>query len=122
MDKIFILMSHNLSDDQAADLKKMGFVPVIASGELRQKCGRIDPKAKRSDIHKLAFEVLEEAEASGVKALMVMGEPSLFANVLKFSDLPAFVATTERISEDVEQPDGTVIKKSVFKHVQFRLV
>jgi hypothetical protein len=122
MKKIFVLMSHNLNEDQIADLKNMEYTPVFPSETLAKQCSRIDPKATTYQIHELARLVSDEINEADAHAVLVMGELSLCFNVIVNLTVPAYVATTDRIVETVLNDDGSETKISRFKHVQFRMI
>jgi hypothetical protein len=54
--------------------------------------------------------------------LFVAGEPSLFLHccLIAKGHMKVVQSTTERVSTETTQPDGTVLKTAVFKHVQWR--
>lgn len=124
--KILVVMSHNLNQNQINGLNTMGLNPVILSAvnsDLANTCKQIDPNFSKADIQKIADSVVREAISLGATALMIQGEPSLFFSAVenaKDRGLKCFVATSERVSVERENADGTVVKTNVFKHVKFR--
>ena len=124
--KILVVMSHNLSQDQINGLNTMGLNPVILSNvnsDLANTCKQIDPNFSKADIQKIADSVVREAISEGATALMIQGEPSLFFSAVenaKDRGLKCLIATSERVSVERENADGTVVKTNVFKHVKFR--
>jgi len=130
--KLFVCMSHTLNEDQ-----KNGFIYQFGetefidmkdvNTELKEKCSNIPAMATLSELRKLAFDVVEIARENGCTHFFLTGEPTLSfwanseANYGFYGDSMVCVqSTTERVSQDSVQPDGTVIKTQVFKHVQWR--
>ena len=126
MKNILVVMSHNLSQDQVNGLNEMGLNPVILSNvnnDLAKTCKQIDPNFSKADIQKIADSVVREAISLGATALMIQGEPSLFFSAVetaKQKGISCLIATTQRVSVERENADGTVVKTNVFKHVKFR--
>ena len=79
----------------------------------------IMPASTSFEVDALANQYLEKVLELQPNAVMVQGEMTFvfsFVKKLQQAGIPAYAATTERIS--VENPDGS--KTSVFKFVQFR--
>ena len=60
------------------------------------------------------------AEEAGADSAMIGGAPYLMGKLefsLKQRGIKPLYSFTERVSEEVHQPDGTVTKTNVFKHV-----
>ncbi len=126
MKNVLVVMSHNLNQEQINGLNEMGLNPVILSNvnsDLANTCKQIDPNFSKADIQKIADSVVREAVSLGATTLMIQGEPSLFFSAVenaKDRGLQCLVATSERVSVERENADGTVVKTNVFKHVKFR--
>ena len=126
MKNILVVMSHNLNQEQINGLNEMGLNPVILSNvnsDLANTCKQIDPNFSKADIQKIADSVVRQAVSVGATALMIQGEPSLFFSAVenaKDRGINCFVATSERVSVERENADGSVVKTNVFKHVKFR--
>ena len=122
---LFLVTSHNLTPDQIADLKAtFGVEDIITpTPEIAQMCKAIPATDSFEHISHLAVEIVEQAYRSKCNYLCVMGEPALvtlcYTNLV--SPLTFIQATTDRISIDQPQADGSVIKTAVFKHVQWRV-
>jgi hypothetical protein len=122
--KFFNVMSHDLTDEQRTIVEKAGFDIVELPGDLREQWKKVPPDADPAFIARLAAAVRtfmsEQLEAYPSFAL-IQGEPVLCFNLALMTDpVVPLVATTKRESIEVKQPDGSVKKESVFKHVQFR--
>jgi hypothetical protein len=123
---ILVVMSHNLNQAQINGLNEMGLNPVLISdvnSDLANQCKQIDPNATKADIQQIADSVVKTAISEGATHLMIQGEPSLFFSAVenaKDRGLKCLIATSERVSVERENADGTVVKTNVFKHVKFR--
>jgi hypothetical protein len=136
----FVCLSHTLTDEQVASLNSTfgeGDV-VLVSSELKTRTSQIPATASLQEIQTLAKEVVAEASAVGATHFICQGEPTfaMWANVLAsrfMSKLQAEVtgsdvmpsmecitSTTERVSVDTVNADGSTTKTAVFKHVQWR--
>ena len=74
-------------------------------------------------MHEPSAEQLEDIDAlskgEGKRVALIGGQFGLMVNVLRALDKKGFIvveAKTDRVSEEVVQPDGSVKKVSVFKH------
>jgi len=122
--KFFNVTSHNLTEDQKKVVEKAGFEIVELPTGLKEQWKNVPPDVDPAYIAQLAAAVRtfmsEQLEAYPSFAL-VQGEPVLCFNLALMADpVVPLVATTKRESIEVKQPDGSVKKESVFKHVQFR--
>jgi hypothetical protein len=136
----FVCLSHTLTADQIKSLNTTfgeGDV-VLVSSELKSKTSQIPANATLQEIQALAAEVVAEAALKGATHFICQGEPTfaMWANLIAnrfMSKLQAEVtgsdvmpwmhcitSTTERVSVDTMQADGSITKTSVFKHVQWR--
>lgn len=119
MKKLFVAMSHNLTDAQREGWDEI----VEASDGLKAILRAVDPEINIEGILTLSEEVVQEAKQCRATHFCMMGEPSVFlhANLLAhLEDLHCVVATTARDTVETVAEDGTVIKKSMFRHVQWR--
>ncbi len=126
MTNVLVVMSHNLNDDQVNGLNTMGLEPVIISNvnsDLANQCKQIDPNFDKADIQQIADSVVQTAVSEGATHLMIQGEPSLFFSAVetaKQKGISCLIATTQRVSVERENADGSIVKTNVFKHVKFR--
>ena len=101
--------------------------------------GVFEPVVKRQITDRLLFEelptqqeIVDRAEAiariasgnnySGVKHAMIGGAPylmPLLEKSLRRVGITPLYSFSERVSEEVHQADGSVVKTNVFKHVGF---
>jgi hypothetical protein len=64
-----------------------------------------------------------QANVKNHDVLLVQGEPvSVYYIVywMAAKDVKSYAATTKRVVEETTLPDGSTIKKSIFRHVRFR--
>lgn len=128
---VFVCLSHILTQEQIADLAADGI--VLVSPELGAKTRQIPANASLDEIKLLAMEVVKEARTAKATHFVCQGEPTfaMWANLFAGYGVPCpddiirgrmkcIVSTTERVSVDTPQADGTIVKTSVFKHVQWR--
>lgn len=82
----------------------------------------IPPEACTEDVHACAIKLLWELPPE-TQACHVAGEFVLTYTLVKLlteCSFPCFCATTKREVVETVQPDGSVVKKTVFKFVQWR--
>ena len=119
-------MSHNLNQNQINGLNEMGLEPILISdvnSDLANQCKQIDPNFNKTDIQQIADSVVKTAISEGATHLMIQGEPSLFFSAVetaKQKGISCLIATTQRVSVERENADGSIVKTNVFKHVKFR--
>ena len=121
MKKILVVMSHALSDTQKEALAD--FTIAEPTQAIAMAAKNVDPKASTQEIRNLAANIVRLALEKNCTHLLCMGEPSLFfatVTLAKLNGITCCVATTERISQEITLPDGSVKKTNVFSHVQFR--
>jgi len=87
----------------------------------------IDPKLPASAIHTIADHYFLQISRYGLNYVIVMlqGEFSLCYSLflkLKAYYVPIAVPTTERRVIEETKPDGSIVKKSVFKFVRWRIL
>ncbi len=75
-------------------------------------------------LNELATELLDFCKENNYNLYQPAGNPSFqfilgSLAVVNYLDIDIFYAYSERVSQDVAQPDGSVKKVSVFKHKKF---
>lgn len=136
----FVCLSHTLTDDQVASLNNTfgaGEV-VLVSTTLKARTSQIPATALLQEVQTLAKEVVAEASAVGATHFICQGEPTfaMWANLMaggeflaswmegvnfmQWGALKCITSTTERVSFDTLNADGSTTKTAVFKHVQWR--
>ena len=137
-------------DDFVASYGATKFITLQeVSPELSKNCQQVDPSASLADIQKIAEKVVKCAADNNATHFYFAGEPTLamwanlyayywigypekisgewrsvvtntILNTTKVKPMICVQSTTERISQDVPQSDGSVKKISTFSHVQWR--
>lgn len=129
MTKLFIAFSHVLSPEQIEDARTIGIESIVTlkevDAELQKRASQIPPTETSLYVKTLAASIVGEAQHHGCTHFMVAGEPTLVvhASILaRDRGMVVLQTTSERVSIDVPQADGSVQKTSIFKHVMFREV
>jgi len=139
------LTQHRLTDEQIQKAKQeFGVTNFIDASTLCLKLN-VDPEADTATVKQQAKEIVEAliSHINAQHALIITGEPPLkrvvvhvggqfllmfnvvrdlleIAKTLDHCELIIVESTSKRESVEVQQPDGSVVKKSVFKFVRFR--
>jgi len=124
--KLIVVMSHSISEDQVTDAKLELGVDTVEqmTGDVADACKAIDPNASFQQIRGLAADVVGTAFGMDATHISVMGEPALVTAAYEFAQhngMTFIQSTSERVSQDIPQEDGTIKKISMFKHVQWRI-
>jgi hypothetical protein len=119
MKKILNMSNHILTGEQIAELSSMGYEVVELTAEDKALWGQMNP----SNYKEFIYRVMEDSDTRyDVDAYHIAGFPPAVVNAVCLActlDKPAFYAYSERVSEEIHQPDGTVKKVNVFKHLGF---
>lgn len=122
--KFFNVTNHKLTDAQQYDVHQTFNADIIElNDKLKQQWGNVDPYAETVDeTVQAVFDFITANSAEGDMALVQGDMGCVFAlvNMLQHIGITAVYATTKRSSIEQQMPDGTVVKKSTFVHVQFR--
>lgn len=93
-----------------------------ADKRLVQQLITFDELPSATEIADRARSLAALAKASGYEAAMIGGAPFFMGpleRALKSTGVKALYAFSRREAEDVKQPDGSVKKTQVFRHVGF---
>ena len=132
MKKMFVFMSHQLTEEQKeAAMRDLGIEEfVFLHQDLQEKFSNVPTELKHLDEYvepflKFVFENSQDDDViflAGEQGLVVTLVREFRTNILfGYRQLFKIVySTTNRIVEEVINPDGIVTKKSMFKHVLFR--
>ena len=136
----FVCLSHTLTDEQVASLNSTfgnGNI-VLVSPEVKARTSQIPSDASLEEIQNLATIVVSEAKSVNATHFICAGEPTfaMWANIIaggsfiadwcegtnfmNWKAMKCITSTTERVSVDTVNADGSVTKTAVFKHVQWR--
>jgi len=121
MAKILIILNHQPTPEQLAQLRNMGYTKhYFVQHPL------INPNASQGEVDVLfknfEYQCSEKFNYALVDALWVQGDFRFFLSAYKFAKsqkIPLFIATTQRQAVEKTMPDGSVVKTSVFKHITF---
>ena len=125
MIRFFLLFSHTLTEEQAADARQsLGVTDFIAlPPELQAIWSDVPPDAERIAEHlRPIFAWLERQAHSGDVALIQgdFGAAYLAVDFALRRGLRPVYATTRREAVEIRLPDGGIQKQSRFRHVRFR--
>lgn len=124
MSRFIFIMQHALTPDQRAAAEELGDIVELQSKELLNVPP--DPDLPRDWFIQRAEEIL--AAVGGIKegdTLHAMGQHQLTVALNaagRRAGARLVESTTERVGVETVQPDGTVVKKFIFKFVGFRPV
>lgn len=130
--KFFNVTSHVLTDEQRSVIEAAGFEIVELPNHLKDRWFNVPPDASNETLMALVRDVATFIKAHDLglfNIALIQGEPVVCHNMAEFIKYPGatkgvlvipVVATTRREAAEISQPDGTVKKESVFRHVGFR--
>jgi len=118
-----IFLNHPLSEQQKVDLSRNYDVSAIVemSNKLKGLFSQVPAEAGKQEIVKLAKKFVDFT--GDAQIAVVQGEHTLSFAIVKLlqeQGKTCLVATTKRESQEITNPDGSVRKMNVFKHVRFR--
>ena len=117
----------NLTQYEATkEQREQGVIePSTADKEAIKALLTFDEIPTYHDIRARAITLAEIAERYNVKYAMIGGAPYLMSSLeraLASKGIIPLYAFTKRVAEEEKLPDGSVVKKTVFKHLGFVLV
>jgi hypothetical protein len=125
MKKLLVVMSHDISQAQIDDFGGEVIVLKQVSPSIQEKASNISPRAQLLEIQILAVKIAQYAHGLKCTHIAIMGEPALVLNTAMYANnygIIPITSTTERISKDILQADGSVVKTATFKHVMWRMM
>lgn len=117
MKKLLNVSNHVLGLNQIAELQEKGFVVVELPDNLKSVWAQLTPENYLS----VCNDVVTFAEENGIEGFHIAGFPAAVTALcidLK-PTVPVYYAYSERVSVEEPQPDGSVVKKNIFKHKGF---
>ena len=128
--KLLVILSHMLTEEQVLALQsEHGITDVVLLSDIHPITAKIvsqvDPNQSSEALRDLANHLIEIAQLEECTHICMQGEPCLQFHVWVGAILNGYnvlQSTTERISKDVVNSDGSVTKISVFQHVKWRLI
>lgn len=119
MKKILNISNHTLGLDQIQELASKGYQVVELPEDLKQKWGQLSP----DNYHEVCWAIKDFMTENHVDATHIAGFPAAVNFFLKRVTIvfDNYYAYSERVSVEEPQPDGSVVKKNVFRHKGFYL-
>lgn len=122
MEKILVCLQHLLTQDQLDSLK--GFDVVYLKDVNPDLFAKVaNTPATAVELKKLAQEYSQYVMVNYGKAIVPIGSPAFqFLVAQEFANqgtVELWFAHSERSSVDETQPDGSVVKRAVFRHVDW---
>lgn len=114
MKKILNLSNHIFTEDQLNELEQMGYKAIELQQEDKQMWGQLNPQDYKAVCNKILSKYR-------VNAYHLAGFPAAVVYVCNQKENKCYYAFSERCSVDETQPDGSVVKKNIFKHKGFYL-
>jgi hypothetical protein len=120
-------MNSRLNDEQVSDAERTLDVNeiVYVPQELLNIWGDIPPELSSYELMQY-IKPIKNWLLENVKnhdALLIQGEPISVYYIVYWmaqKDIKSYVATTRRVVVEEQLPDGSIVKKSTFRHVRFR--
>lgn len=121
---MILLFNHTLTQEQIEDARETHGVEVFVplTEELQHLWSDIPPEIESVDGYLLPIREFVSATAVAGDCILVQGDFGATFAMVEFAHslgLIPLYATTKRVSVDTYEEDK-VIKKSLFKHIQFR--
>jgi len=120
--KTVVLLNHSLTEEQKSDL---GGTIFELPPELKKVWGEIPPDVPRFDVTKHLEPILSWITEKNPDRIVCQGDYTAFTLILKrcwLTGMPLLVATSKRETAEEVAADGSVVKKAIFRHIQFREV
>jgi len=122
--KIYLLFSHTLTDEQKYELEKMGVSDIIPIPEDLQFIWSNMPPAGELNITVLN-EIIDwlSGSASEGDYILIQGDFGATYYMVNWafkSGLIPIYATTERVVLEENKEGDRIVKKNIFRHVNFR--
>lgn len=126
MCKMYILMNHKLTEEQMEDARKNWGITefVYLPDNLQALFSSVPPDIDdlRSYAEPLKDFIVNNVTTNDV--VLITGEFGLtyfLVTLCKLYRFKCVYATTARETIEERQSDGSVVKKSIFKHIRFRM-
>ena len=114
----------NITNHELTEEQKKGWERIINLPEnLKKLWSSIPPDFDCEQVKHYLTPLLDWISENKDSSILVAGDFCAFKIVLEHAiaqNIEVFQATTKRETVEVKNPDGTVVKRSVFKHVKFR--
>lgn len=116
-----LLMSHTITDAQAEEARRLFGEPLALPPDLQRAWSQVNPHPDDVPFQQHLDWALSVTRPGD--AVLVHGEPGMqtaLAFALQETGRIPVYATTARESIDEIQPDGSIRKVAIFKHVRYR--
>jgi len=122
--RVYLLLNHQPTEEQLKDLEKVyGFFEIVEPDQkIKSFWSNIDPEMNSLERDDKALEIVDDVVKKKADSVWIQGESVMVYKVVKrleYRNIPAFASTTKREAVEVKKEDGSVEKKSVFKHCRF---
>ena len=120
---VYVILNHNLISEQREELEGRFGRVVELDAEQKALWSQVPSEGDRIEVQKHIWPILVKVKEHD--AVVCQGEFTAFAAVLTLCQAlrkNIFVACSRRETVEATNEDGSIIKKAVFKHVQFRMV
>lgn len=119
--RLLVAIQHRLTNEQLEELKLLGFTNVKTLEEANPPLFKAlsNTPSSEGELDKLATE-LAQTSANFDAVVLPIGSPAFnFLISRKLNNKGVLFAHSERVSIEEPNEDGSIIKKSVFKHIKF---
>ena len=120
---VYVILNHELTSDQREELEERFDEVVELTPEQRALWSQIPADGDHLDVQKHIWTIL--LEVKNHDAIVCQGEFTAFCSVFTLCQTlnkNVFVACSKRETVETTGEDGSITKKAVFRHVQFRRV
>ena len=122
--KVYLLLNHQPTEEQLEDLERVygTFEIVEPNSKIKTFWSNIDPEMSGLERDDKALEIVDDVVKKKADSVWIQGESVMVYKVVKrleYKNIPAFASTTKREAIEVRKEDGSIEKKSVFKHCRF---
>ena len=120
---VFVILNHNLTQDQRKELTERFGEVVELDKEEKALWSQIPATGDHLEVQKHIRPILLKVQEHD--AVVCQGEFTAFAAVFTLcqtAQKDVLVACSKRETVETLGEDGAVVKKAVFRHVQFRRV
>ena len=116
--KMLKIINHDLSDVQMKELKDVWNVTGIVT--LSDKGIKSFEQVTAENYNNVINEINREIAEINPDIMLIQGQAGVIHNVINSNpEVAAIFAFTKRVSKEVQNPDGTVTKTSIFEHQKF---
>lgn len=119
--KCLMILNHNPVKELQDELSQKNYKVDLLSSELKNIWGNIPETTDKKELHNFLQPLLDEALLYNM--VVIAGEPTAVYHIvsdLQSMGIDCYAPVSKRVSIDVPQEDGTVLKKSVFKYKGLR--